>query len=116
MTTPKITYYGNFERCDFELKIPKFTLTKYAGNYPPFEMLRNKIGGIDLRLNSKGQGNGNRKDTPSTPDLYLQGKNGLNITGLYHFWQNGKISGFCCGNPPKERFCCGKKHFLNPFW
>lgn len=109
--TPTILCYAKLERIkNLNGKTARYDCTAFAGYYPPFDELRNNKGELFFYLLRS------RKDTSSTPELYLQGKGSINLTGLYHYWEDGKISGFCCGYPSTKEHLASKKPIKNPFF
>lgn len=107
----KLSYTENPKR-----KTPRYDCTAFAGYYPPFEELKNPKGELFFYLQGSHK-NSNRKDGSNTPEMFLQGsKNSINFTGLYHYWEDGKLSGFCLGYPSQKEMLGGKKPFMNPFY
>lgn len=93
----------------------RYDCTAFAGYYPPFDELKNTKGELFFYLQTSHK-NGNRKESATTPEMYLQGKGGINLTGLHHYWDEGKLSGICSGYPSQQEVLGGKKPFTNPFY
>lgn len=108
---PTILCYAKLERIkNLDGKTARYDCTAFAGFYQPFKELENNKGELFFYLLR------NRKDTSSTPELYLQGKGSINLTGLYHYWEDGKMSGFCSGYPSTKEWLASKKPIKNPFY
>lgn len=116
MITPTIQCYAKLERIrNLNGKIPRYDCTAFAGYYPPLDALKNNKGELFFYLQCSTS-NGNRKDSNTTPEMYLQGKDSINLTGLYHYWEDGRLSGFCSGYPSKKERLGTKKPINNPFY
>lgn len=108
--TPKIIYYAKMVNTTPKgAKTLKYTITAQAGYYPPMEHLRGKDGYISFYLMEK------LKEGSHVPSMRLQGKNGLNFTGLKDWFIDGKLSGFAYGNP-LDKPTYGAKNRPNPFY
>lgn len=116
MITPTIQCYAKLERIkNLSGKIPRYDCTAFAGYYPPFEALKTKKAELYFYLQCSHK-NGNRKESSTTPEMYLQGKGSINLTGLYHYWEDGKLSGFCSGYPSQKEKLGTSKPMDNPFY
>jgi hypothetical protein len=58
-----------------------------------------------------------RNDKGTTPEHYLQAsKASMNLTSLFHYWEDGKLSGFCSGYPSTKKVFDNKYKTENPFY
>lgn len=112
LAMPNIRWYGKFERIRPDLKNPQYLQTAAAGYYPPMDALRDKAGRLKFTLLESLKSG--VKDRRSTPDMRLQGRNSLNLTGLKRFFIDGKLSGVAYGYPPFTADYGGGKP--NPFY
>lgn len=95
MIQPTIVFYG---RLDFDVtsgKSPKYVLTSVWGDYAPMDKLKGRDSMISMYLLPK-------RETQSSdcPQMHLQAKASLNLTGLKDYFINGKLSGYAFGYPP----------------
>lgn len=110
VNTPSIRYYAKLENSTEEgKKTPKYTITEWAGYYPPMEKLRGRDGRISLNLMDK------IKEGMNIPSMRLQAKGSLNFTGLKEYFADGKLSGFAYGYPDSRETYSSKKK-PNPFF
>lgn len=110
VNTPNIRYYAKLENSTEEgKKTPKYTITEWAGYYPPMEKLRGRDGRISLNLMDK------IKEGMNIPSMRLQAKGSLNFTGLKEYFTDGKLSGFAYGYPDSRETYSSKKK-PNPFF
>lgn len=110
VNTPSICYYAKLENSTEEgKKTPKYTITEWAGYYPPMEKLRGRDGRISLNLMDK------IKEGMNIPSMRLQAKGSLNFTGLKEYFTDGKLSGFAYGYPDSRETYSSKKK-PNPFF
>lgn len=110
VNTPSIRYYAKLENSTEEgKKTPKYTITEWAGYYPPMEKLRGRDGRISLNLMDK------IKEGMNIPSMRLQAKGSLNFTGLKEYFTDGKLSGFAYGYPDSRETYSSKKK-PNPFF
>lgn len=110
VNTPSIRYYAKLENSTEEgKKTPKYTITEWAGYYPPMEKLRGRDGRISLNLMDK------IKEGMNIPSMRLQAKGSLNFTGLKEYFADGKLSGFAYGYPDSRETYSSKKK-ANPFF
>ncbi|KAA6344874.1 hypothetical protein EZS27_007520 [termite gut metagenome] len=109
---PTINCYLRLERIlNKEKKTARYDCTAFAGYYPPLETLKNNKGQLFFYLNRS------RNDKSTTPEHYLQAsKDSMNLTGLFHYWEDGKMSGFCSGYPSTKEIFDNKKKTPNPFY
>lgn len=112
MKTPLITYYANFQYDTSSGKIPKYTMTRSAGYYPPMEQLKGRNGRISVYL-QESQRSGVTK--ASAPEMRLQARGSLNLTGLKHLYRDGQLSGYAYGYPPSEP-TYSRDNKPNPFY
>lgn len=111
MKTSIIQCYAKLERINnLTGKTPRYDCTAFAGNYYPFEKLKNNKGELFFYLMERIRSN--RK----APEVSLQGRDSINLTGLFHYWENGLISGFCHGYPSNKEMLARVKPFKNPFY
>ena len=86
VNTPNIRYYARLENSTEDgKKTPKYTITEWAGYYPPMEKLRGRDGRISLNLMDK------IKEGMNIPSMRLQAKGSLNFTGLKEYFTDGKL-------------------------
>lgn len=110
VNTPNIRYYAKLENSTEEgKKTPKYTITEWAGYYPPMEKLRGRDGRISFNLMDK------IKEGMNIPTMRLQAKGSLNFTGLKEYFADGKLSGFAYGYPDSRETYSSKKK-PNPFF
>ena len=110
VNTPNIRYYAKLENSTEEgKKTPKYTITEWAGYYPPMEKLRGRDERISLNLMDK------IKEGMNIPSMRLQAKGSLNFTGLKEYFADGKLSGFAYGYPDSRETYSSKKK-PNPFF
>lgn len=110
VNTPNIRYYAKLENStEGGKKTPKYTITEWAGYYPPMEKLRGRDGRISLNLMDK------IKEGMNIPSMRLQAKGSLNFTGLKEYFADGKLSGFAYGYPD-SRETYSSKNKPNPFF
>lgn len=110
VNTPNIRYYAKLENSTEEgKKTPKYTITEWAGYYPPMEKLRGRDRRISLNLMDK------IKEGMNIPSMRLQAKGSLNFTGLKEYFADGKLSGFAYGYPDSRETYSSKKK-PNPFF
>ncbi len=109
---PDVKWCARFVDATGNKKTPKYTLTHMTGYYPEIETQRGRDGNISFYLmESRDSGS---KD--SAPELRLQGKNSLNLTGLkFLFVENGKLRGYAYGYPFDKK-TYSKDNKPNPFY
>jgi hypothetical protein len=109
---PTINCYLKLERIlNKEKKTARYDCTAFAGYYPPLEELKNGKGQLFLYLMRSSN------DKSTTPEHYLQAsKDSMNLTGLFHYWDEDKLSGFCSGYPSTKELFDNKKKTPNPFY
>lgn len=90
-------------------KTPKYMITFQRGYFPEMEQLKGRDGSISFYLME------NRKKANEIPDMYLQGKNSLNFTGLKWYTLPVDGVGYAYGNP-SDAPTYGKDKKLNPFY
>lgn len=112
MITPNIRYYARLEDCTGNRKIPKYVVAAQAGFYPPMDELIGRDGRISMYL-QVSKDSGSRND--NAPELKLQAKNSLNLTGLKNYFVNGRLSGFAYGYPLTAKTFSSKQK-PNPFY
>lgn len=95
-------FFGRFELCG-DTFTPKYVLAQWAGRYEPWRHLVGRDGKISVYLQTSiSEGN-------DAPRYRLQGKNSVNITGL---WACGENVYF--GQPPRGQKYSAKQ-MDNPF-
>ncbi|KAA6319849.1 hypothetical protein EZS27_030301 [termite gut metagenome] len=108
---PTINCYLKLEHILKKIKTPRYDCTAFAGYYPPLETLKNKKGQLFFYLMRS------RNDKSTTPEHYLQtSKDSMNLTGLFHYWEEDKLSGFCSGYPSTKEIFANKKKTSNSFY
>lgn len=110
MKTPNIRYYARLMLLESGNKTPKYRIVVEAGYYQPMEHLKNKKGFIEMYLMPQIRNNLN------APAMRLQAKASLNFTGLYDYFNEGKLTGYAYGYPLNSKRYGGKNAKLNPFY
>lgn len=95
MIQPTIVFYGRLDFDSKSGKSPKYVLTSVWGNYSPMKTLRGRNGMVSMYLLPKREG-----QSSNCPQMHLQAKGSLNLSGLKDYFINGKLSGFAFGFPP----------------
>lgn len=114
VNTPNIRYYAKLEYSTEDgKKTPKYTITEWAGYYPPMEKLRGRDGRISFNLMDNLMNK--KKEGMNIPSMRLQAKGSLNLTGLKEYFADGKLSGFAYGYPD-SRETYSSKNKPNPFF
>lgn len=90
-------------------KTPKYMITFQRGYLPGMEQLKGKDGNINFYLMES------RKKANEIPDMYLQGKNSLNFTGLKWYTLPVEGIGYAYGCP-FDAPTYGKDKKVNPFY
>ncbi len=110
--TPNIKCCARLIDATGSKKTPKYKITHKMGYFPELENLKGKDGEISFYL-LESRSSGSKEDAP---EMRLQGKNSLNITGLkYLFVDRGKLSGFAYGYPSDKK-TYSKDNKPNPFY
>lgn len=110
MIQPTIVFYGRLDFDSKSGKSPKYVLTSVWGNYSPMEALRGRNGMVSMYLLPKREG-----QSSNCPQMHLQAKGSLNLSGLKDYFINGKLSGFAFGFPPSTPTYSSKAK-PNPFY
>lgn len=110
MIQPTIVFYGRLDFDSKSGKSPKYVLTSVWGNYLPMEALRGRNGMVSMYLLPKREG-----QSSNCPQMHLQAKGSLNLSGLKDYFINGKLSGFAFGFPPSTPTYSSKAK-PNPFF
>lgn len=110
MIQPTIVFYGRLDFDSKSGKSPKYVLTSVWGNYSPMEALRGRNGIVSMYLLPKREG-----QSSNCPQMHLQAKASLNLTGMKDYFVNGKLSGFAYGFPPSTP-TYSSKNKPNPFY
>lgn len=110
MIQPTIVFYGRLDFDSESGKSPKYVLTSVWGNYSPMETLRGRNGMVSMYLLPKREG-----QPSNCPQMHLQAKGSLNLSGLKDYFINGKLSGFAFGFPPSTP-TYSSKNKPNPFY
>lgn len=95
MIQPTIKFYGRLDYNPKSGKSPKYTLTRMWGSYPPLNELKGRDSMVSMYLLPKREG-----QSSNCPQMHLQCKGSLNLSGLKDYFINGKLSGFAFGFPP----------------
>lgn len=90
-------------------KTPKYEITRQRGYFPEMEQLKGKGGKISFYLME------GRKKANEIPDMYLQGKNSLNFTGLKWYCLPVEGVGYAYGGAMDAQ-TYGKDKKVNPFY
>ena len=110
MIQPTIVFYGRLDFDSKSGKSPKYVLTSVWGNYSPMETLRGRNGIVSMYLLPKREG-----QSSNCPQMHLQAKGSLNLSGLKDYFINGKLSGFAFGFPSSTP-TYSSKNKPNPFY
>ncbi len=109
---PQVALYARFDVVANGGETPKYSMSRAVGYYPPFEKLVGRDGKVSVYLMEKCN-----KDNLDAPEMRLQAKGSLNLTGLKGYFVNGGMVSTCCyGNPPSGATYGGKKPKDNPFY
>lgn len=111
MFTPDVRVWAKFV-LDVHTKTPKYVLSEIAGNYAPFEALKGRDGRVSFYLIG---GDVYNTEKSSRPELHLQGKSSINVSGLKFQTEDDVPTRFAYGNPPEEK-TYSKKDKPNPFY
>lgn len=112
MNMPTIRARIGFERVVYNGETPKYRVSSFSGSSEFFVILKDYLSGRDGNLNLYLKKVADHK--PDKPEVNLQVcRNGMNFSGLFQYFQEGKPSGFACGcfYPEKEY-----KEKVNPFY
>ena len=113
MDMPAIRYYAVLEHDKgSKTKTPKYVVTRSVSydSLFPMEALTRRDGRIYFYLQPT------RGSKENAPEMYLEGKNSLNFTGLHqYFTEDGKLSGVAYGYP-EEKPTYSKEAKPNPFY
>ena len=109
MIQPTIKFYGRLDYNPKSGKSPKYTLTRMWGEYSPMDGLKGRDGMVSMYLLPKREG-----QSSNCPQMHLQAKGSLNLSGLKDYFINGKLSGFAFGFPPSTPTYSSKAK-PNPF-
>ena len=110
MIQPTIKFYG---RLDYNIKSgksPKYVLVRAWGDYRPMNKLKGRDSMVSMYLLPKREG-----QSSNCPQMHLQCKGSLNLSGLKDYFINGKLSGFAFGFPPSTP-TYSSKNKPNPFF
>lgn len=110
MIQPTIKFYGRLDYDFKSRKSPKYKLTRTWGNYTPMSELKGRDSMVSMYLLPKREG-----QSSNCPQMHLQAKASLNLTGLKDYFINGKLSGFAFGFPPSTP-TYSSKNKPNPFY
>ena len=110
MIQPTIKFYGRLDYNKKSGKSPKYTLVRAWGNYLPMNELRGRDSMVSMYLLPKREG-----QSSNCPQMHLQAKGSLNLSGLKDYFINGKLSGFAFGFPPSTP-TYSSKNKPNPFY
>lgn len=110
MIQPTIKFYGRLDYNPKSGKSPKYTLTRMWGDYPPLDGLKGRDSMVSMYLLPKREG-----QSSNCPQMHLQCKGSLNLSGLKDYFINGKLSGFAFGFPPSTP-TYSSKNKPNPFY
>lgn len=110
MIQPTIKFYGRLDYNPMSGKSAKYTLTCIWGDYPPLVGLKGRDSMVSMYLLPKREG-----QSSNCPQMHLQAKGSLNLSGLKDYFINGKLSGFAFGFPPSTPTYSSKAK-PNPFY
>lgn len=110
MIQPTIKFYGRLDYNPMSGKSAKYTLTCIWGDYPPLNGLKGRDSMVYMYLLPKREG-----QSSNCPQMHLQAKGSLNLSGLKDYFINGKLSGFAFGFPPSTPTYSSKAK-PNPFY
>lgn len=110
MIQPTIKFYGRLDYNPMSGKSAKYTLTCIWGDYPPLDGLKGRDSMVSMYLLPKCEG-----QSSNCPQMHLQAKGSLNLSGLKDYFINGKLSGFAFGFPPSTPTYSSKAK-PNPFY
>lgn len=110
MIQPTIKFYGRLDYNPSSRKTAKYTLVRMWGNYPPLNELKGRDSMVSMYLLPKREG-----QSSNCPQMHLQCKGSLNLSGLKDYFINGKLSGFAFGFPPSTP-TYSSKNKPNPFY
>lgn len=110
MIQPTIKFYGRLDYNPMSGKSAKYTLTCIWGDYPPLDGLKGRDSMVSMYLLPKREG-----QSSNCPQMHLQAKGSLNLSGLKDYFINGKLSGFAFGFPPSTPTYSSKAK-PNPFY
>lgn len=109
MNQPKVRMWAKFVLSPKSGATPKYVLTDCYGWVEELKDLVGRDGYISLYLCQKREG-----QPSDAPSMYLQAKCSLNLTGLRDLFENGCMSNYAYGNPPKAVTYGSKKPRINP--
>lgn len=110
MIQPTIKFYGRLDYNPRSGKTAKYTLTRMWGDYLPMDKLKGRDSMVSMYLLPKREG-----QSSNCPQMHLQAKGSLNLSGLKDYFINGKLSGFAFGFPPSTP-TYSSKNKPNPFF
>lgn len=113
MRTPNILYYARLEDTTGDLATLRYSVRYEAGDYPPMRQMVGRDGLVSFNLIGSLL-DGTSGDSKHTP-MRFQGKNSLNVTGLYDYFIDGKLSGIAYGTPLSKP-TYSKENKPNPFY
>lgn len=110
MIQPTIKFYGRLDYNTKSGKSPKYVLVRAWGDYSPMNKLKGRDSMVSMYLLPKREG-----QSSNCPQMHLQAKGSLNLSGLKDYFINGKLSGFAFGFPPSTPIYSSKAK-PNPFY
>lgn len=110
MIQPTIKFYGRLDYNKKSGKTPKYVLVRAWGDYLPMDVLKGRDSMVSMYLLPKREG-----QSSNCPQMHLQAKGSLNLSGLKDYFINGKLSGFAFGFPPSTPTYSSKAK-PNPFY
>lgn len=110
MILPTIKFYGRLDYNPKSGKTPKYVLVRAWGDYSPMNKLKGRDSMVSMYLLPKREG-----QSSNCPQMHLQAKGSLNLSGLKDYFINGKLSGFAFGFPPSTPTYSSKAK-PNPFY
>lgn len=113
MIQPNIIYYARLDDTTGDRDTLKYSITSDSGIYEPLKHLVGRDGRVSFDLIDKRELGAD--GVAGYPSMRLQGKNSLNVTGLYDYLIGGKLSGIAYGTP-LDKPTYSKKNRVNPFY
>lgn len=111
MMDAKIKYYARLTDTTGYNATLKYSIDAETGEYEPMKQLVGRDGYVSFNLIGRYKDG----ESSATPCMRFQGKNSINVTGLYDYFIDGKLSGIAFGSP-YDRQTYSKEHKPNPFY
>ena len=111
MMEAKIKYYARLTDTTGGNATLRYSITSETGEYEPMKHLVGRDGYVSFNLIGKFTDGESSKH----PCMRFQGKNSINVTGLYDYFVDGKLSGIAFGSP-YDRPTYSRHQRPNPFY